>query len=57
MTIQEQYPEATERDIDRIKRLRRGDDYLFRAPDVCPALWDELAWSRWVHFKREKDDE
>jgi len=31
----QRYPSATERDITRMIRFQRGDDYMFHAPPVC----------------------
>ena len=51
--IRERWPEVAEKDVERIVRYLRGDDYIMSAPQVCTARWDALAWSRWVHFKEE----
>ena len=45
------YPSATERDITRMIRFQRGDDYMFHAPPVCTGKWGTLEWSRAVTFK------
>ena len=51
--IRKRWPEATDTDVDRIIRYQRGDAHQFKAPDVCPARWDDLAWSRAVTFTGE----
>ena len=44
------YPDATESDLDKLDKYRRGAAWECEPPPVCTALWDELSWARYVTF-------